>query len=115
LSLQLELCNVGIEEALEALWCRNARVLKLVNGHVLVLQEALVVLLNIRGDLDSVDGSATPLLFYVGAEAQGLRPAARILPLVAAILELWLLRVVTAMEELAANEVRLANRALERD
>jgi hypothetical protein len=80
-----------------------------------VLQNALVIFLNVTGHLNGVNGGATPFLFDVSAKSQCLSPAARVLTLVGAILEFRLLGMVTAMEELAPDEIRLAHSALKGD
>lgn len=60
-----------------------------------------------------MQSSAAALLLNVSAEPEGLGPTARILTLVAAILELRLLGMISAMEKLTTHEMRLAHRALE--
>lgn len=70
-----------------------------------MLEEALVVLLDVRVHLHRVDRRATTFLLDVRRETQGLRTATRVLPLVRTVLELRLLRVVPTVEELTANEL----------
>jgi hypothetical protein len=78
-----------------------------------MLQQALVVFVNIRGYLDRVQSSAAAFLLDMGAESQCLCPAARILALVAAVLELWLLGMISAMKKLTPYKVTLADGALQ--
>ena len=80
-------------------------VLELVDGDILVFDDALVLLVVLGGLGDLVGRRAAPLLLDVRRETQRLSPATRIEALVAPVLEFRLLRVVTAMIEFAADEL----------
>ncbi len=78
-----------------------------------MLDQALIVFFIFGCLIDLVSRRTATFLLNMCGKAECLRPAARILALVAAILKLGLLRVVTAMVELGAYKLRLAHCALE--
>jgi hypothetical protein len=68
LSLDFKFSYVRIEQPLQTLGWRQASILELVHSDILVLQEALVVLLDISRHLHGVDGGTAPLLLDVRRE-----------------------------------------------
>ena len=82
---------------MQALRQGNASVLKLVDGHVLVLDDALILLLVLQRLVNFVSSCTAPLLLDVGGKTEGLGSTARVRALVAAILKFRLLRVIPTM------------------
>lgn len=80
-----------------------------------MLKETLVILFNISGNFHCVNGCAATFLLDVSAKSKGLSSTARVLPLVASILEFRFLRMVSAVKEFATNEIRFTDCALEGD
>jgi hypothetical protein len=76
---------------LQALRQGNASVLKLVDGHILVLNDALILLLVLQCLVNFVSGCTASLLLDVRGKTEGLGSTARVRALVAAILKFRLL------------------------
>ena len=80
-----------------------------------MLQETLVVFFDVWSHLDRVNSGATTFGLDVGRETEGLSATTGVGAFVTAVDKLWLLRVVAAVEEFAADEVGLTHCALESD
>ena len=74
-----------------------------------MLEHTLIIFLDIRVHLYCVTRRTATFLLDVSAEAKCLCTATRILTLIASVLELRLLTVISAVEELTSNEVTFAN------
>ena len=81
-----------------------------------MLQQNLVLLLVVwRCYLHCVLSSLAPFLFNLSGEPQSLSSTTRVLPFVASVQKLGLLRVVPAVTQLVSSEVRFASGAFESD
>lgn len=80
-----------------------------------MLKQALIIFLDRRCDLNSMDSCTASFLFYVRTEAESLGTTAGVLALVASVLEFRFLRMISTVEQFAAHKIRFADRAFERD
>ena len=76
---------------MQALYQGNASVLKLIDGDVLVFDDALILLLVLQCLVNFVSSCTAPLLLNVGRKTESLGSTARVRALVAAILKFRLL------------------------